>query len=311
MMEKTAKIFVAGHNGLVGSAIVRELKSMGYSNLLLRSRQALDLENQQAVNQFFQMERPDYIFLAAAKVGGIHANNIYRADFIYKNLLIQNNVIHAAKENQVKRLLFLGSSCIYPRACPQPIREEYLLTGPLEPTNEPYAIAKIAGIKMCEAYNSQYGTQFISVMPTNLYGPGDNFNLETSHVLPALLRKFHEAKVNNAKSVVIWGSGTPKREFLHVDDMAAACIYVINQEGATPMVNIGSGQEVKILELAQLLQETVDFKGELCFDASKPDGTPRKLLDTTRLQQLGWQAKIPLKEGLKSTYEWFLQSHLT
>ena len=310
-MEKTAKIFVAGHNGLVGSAIVRELKSMGYSNLLLRSRQALDLENQQAVNQFFQMERPDYIFLAAAKVGGIHANNIYRADFIYKNLLIQNNVIHAAKENQVKRLLFLGSSCIYPRACPQPIREEYLLTGPLEPTNEPYAIAKIAGIKMCEAYNSQYGTQFISVMPTNLYGPGDNFNLETSHVLPALLRKFHEAKVNNAKSVVIWGSGTPKREFLHVDDMAAACIYVINQEGATPMVNIGSGQEVKILELAQLLQETVDFKGELCFDASKPDGTPRKLLDTTRLQQLGWQAKIPLKEGLKSTYEWFLQSHLT
>lgn len=310
-MQKTDKIFVAGHNGLVGSAIVRTLETAGYNNLLLRKRCELDLENQAAVDDFFQTERPQFVFLAAAKVGGIHANNTQRAEFIKNNLCIQINVIHSAWKANVKRLIFLGSSCIYPRDCPQPMREEYLLTGPLEPTNEPYAVAKIAGIKMCEAYNSQYGTQFISVQPTNLYGQNDNFNLETSHVLPALLRKFHEAKVSQAETVTIWGSGSPKREFLHVDDMAAACVYLMEYPTPPALVNIGSGEEVSILELAQLIQSIVGFKGDLRFDGSKPDGTPRKFLDTALLKSLGWHSKLSLKEGLEKTYQWFLTSSHT
>lgn len=306
MFNKTAKIFIAGHKGLVGSAITRTLKEQGYTNLLLRDRTEVDLTNQQQVNRFFALEKPEYVFLAAAKVGGIHANNTYRGEFIYHNLAIQNNIIEAARTHNTKRVLFLGSSCIYPRDCPQPMREEYLLTGPLEPTNEPYAIAKIAGIKMCEAYNHQYGTNFTSVMPTNLYGPNDNFNLETSHVLPALIRKVHEAKVANADKVMVWGTGTPKREFLHVDDMASACIFVMQKEGFSDMVNIGSGEEVTIRELAETICDVVGFKGELQFDSSKPDGTMRKFLDISRLKQLGWEPSIKLRDGLKTTYDWFL-----
>ena len=306
-MQKNEKIFIAGHRGLVGSAMVRTLEQEGFTNLLQCGRDQLDLTQQQQVNAFFAKERPDYVFLAAAKVGGIQANNTYRGDFLYQNLAIQTHVIEAARQQSVKRLLFLGSSCIYPRHCPQPMREEYLLQGALEQTNEPYAIAKIAGIKLCENYNHQYGTQFASVMPTNLYGPGDNFDLENSHVLPALLRKAHEAKLNKAKNLVIWGTGTPLREFLHVDDMAAACLFVMKQQGHTAMLNIGSGQEVSIKQLAELVCEVVGFEGEIVFDPTKPDGTPRKLVDTTKLNELGWMAKVNLKEGLQTTYDWFVR----
>lgn len=308
-MKKDDKIFVAGHNGLVGSAIVRTLNASAYNNLILRSRSELDLENQAAVDDFFQQEKPKFVFLAAAKVGGIHANNTQRADFIANNLRVQTNVIHSAWKAGVQRLLFLGSSCIYPRNCPQPMHEKYLLTGALESTNEPYAVAKIAGIKMCEAYNSQHNTQFISVLPTNLYGPNDNFNLETSHVLPALLRKFHEAKISNSSSVIVWGSGTPKREFLHVNDMADACFYIMKHPTPSELINIGSGEEVSILELAKEIQSIVGFEGELHFDSSKPDGTPRKFLDCSQLESLGWKAKITLREGLEQTYQWFLENN--
>lgn len=309
-MKHNAKIFVAGHNGLVGSAITRSLIEAGYDHLLLRSKQELDLENQLAVQNFFASERPEYVFLAAAKVGGIYANNTYRAEFIYNNLQIQTNIIHTAWKTNVKRLMFLGSSCIYPRDCPQPMQEKHLLQSALEYTNEPYAIAKIAGIKMCEAYNHQYGTEFVSVMPTNLYGPQDNFNLETSHVLPALLRKCHEAKLQNAEELVIWGSGTPKREFLHVNDLALACIYLMNIEKIPhSMINIGSGEEISISSLASLICDVVGYKGKLCFDSSKPDGTPRKLLDSSKLHALGFHPSISLKSGLQQTYEWFLNNY--
>ena len=308
-MEKSAKIFVAGHKGLVGSALVRRLTKQGYQQLILQEKQALDLTQQQSVFDFFKSAQPDYILLAAAKVGGIHANNTLRGEFIYQNLMIETNIIEAARRFNTKRLLFLGSSCIYPRDCPQPIKEEYLLSGYLESTNEPYAIAKIAGIKLCEAYNSQYGTDFVSVMPTNLYGPQDNFDLTTSHVLPALLRKFHEAKISNTKQVSVWGSGSPRREFLHVDDLADACIFVMNQPNFKQMVNIGSGEEVTIKQLAELIAEIVQYQGQITFDSSKPDGTPRKLLDTSRLNALGWKAGISLQNGIRSTYEWFLKNH--
>ena len=302
-MNKNAKIYIAGQNGMVGSALVRKLKSEGYSNFVFRTSKELDLTDQQAVKQFFELEKPEYVFLAAAKVGGIHANNTFRAEFIYKNLMIQNNVIHYAYENQVKKLLFLGSSCIYPKMAPQPLKEEYLLTGLLEPTNEPYAIAKIAGIKMCEAYRSQYGCNFISVMPTNLYGPNDNYDLNNSHVLPALLRKFHTAKIENKDVVEVWGSGTPKREFLHVDDLASACYYLMLNYESSELVNIGTGTDVSIRELAELIKSIVGFEGELRFDSSKPDGTPRKLLDVSRLHNLGWQHKIALEDGIRSVYK--------
>jgi len=305
-MEKSSKIFIAGHRGLVGSAIVRALQSEGYSNLIMHDRKDLDLANQHDVNVFFSTVKPEYVFLAAAKVGGIYANNTYRGDFIYQNLAIQLNVIEAARQNAVKRLLFLGSSCIYPRQCPQPMQEEYLLQSALEPTNEPYAIAKIAGIKLCEAYNHQYGTDFASVMPTNLYGPGDNFDLQNSHVLPAILRKVHEAKVNKSKHVVIWGTGNAMREFLYVDDMASACMFIMNKDGYKDMLNIGTGHEVTIKQAADLICEVVGYSGELVFDTTKPDGTLRKLVDTTKLSRLGWAAKVELKQGLKRTYEWYL-----
>lgn len=304
-MDKNERVFVAGHRGLVGSAIVRALTNDGYTNLLTCGREKLDLTNQAAVNDFFAKERPQYVFLAAAKVGGIHANNTYRADFIYQNLVIQINVIDAAYKHGCKRLLFLGSSCIYPRHCPQPMKEEHLLHSPLEPTNEPYAVAKIAGIKLCEAYNFQYGTDFVSVMPTNLYGPGDNFHLENSHVLPALIRKAHEAKVNQAKSLTLWGTGKAMREFLHVDDMAEACLFIMKKQGHKEMLNIGMGHEVSIRELAELICKVVGYQGEILFDTTRPDGTPRKLVDTTKLNALGWKAKISLEQGLKNTYEWF------
>lgn len=307
-MHKEAKIYVAGHRGLVGSAILRKLRAEGYSNIVTRTHQELDLTNQQAVYQFFEVERPEYVFLAAAKVGGILANSTYPADFIRENLLIQTNVIDAAYRYGVKKLLFLGSSCIYPKFAPQPIKEEYLLTGALEPTNEPYAVAKIAGIKMCQAYNKQYGTNFISVMPTNLYGPGDNFDLETSHVLPALIRKFHEAKVTGAPYVVVWGSGTPRREFLHVDDLADACVFLMNNYDSSEIINIGVGEDLTIAELAQLIKKIVGYKGEIVFDRTKPDGTPRKLLDVSKLFNLGWRPRIRLEDGIRSTYEWFVQN---
>ena len=307
-MNKTDKIYVAGHRGLVGSAIVRNLEKNGYNNLLLRTSKELNLTNQADVNQFFETEKPDYIFLAAAKVGGIHANDTYPADFIRDNLQIQTNIIDAAYRNKAKKLLFLGSSCIYPKFAPQPMKEEYLLTGELEPTNEWYAIAKIAGIKMCQAYKKQYGFNAISLMPTNLYGPGDNFNLENSHVMPALIRKFHDAKVNNLPEVEVWGTGTPKREFLHVDDMADATVFLMNNYDAEQFVNVGVGEDVSIKELAEIVKETVGFEGELKFDSSKPDGTPRKLLDVTKLNEAGWRAKIKLVEGVKSTYLWFLDN---
>lgn len=307
-MNKTDKIYIAGHRGLVGSAIVRNLKKNGYNNFLFRTSKELDLTNQSDVNQFFESEKPDYIFLAAAKVGGIHANDTYPADFIRVNLQIQTNVIDAAYRNGAKKLLFLGSSCIYPKFAPQPMKEEHLLTGELEPTNEWYAIAKIAGIKMCQAYKKQYGFNAISLMPTNLYGPGDNFNLENSHVMPALIRKFHDAKINDLSAVEVWGTGTPKREFLHVDDMADASVFLMNNYDSSEFVNVGVGDDVTIRELAESVKQAVGYKGELNFDSSKPDGTPRKLLDVTRLKDIGWQADIQLSNGIKSTYEWFLDN---
>lgn len=308
-MDPESKIFVAGHRGLVGSAIVRRLTEGGYTDLITRTRSEVDLSNQDATNDFFAESRPEYVFMAAAKVGGIHANNAYPAQFIYENLAIACNVIHAAKDSGVKKLLFLGSSCIYPKLAAQPITEESLLTGELEPTNEPYAIAKIAGIKLCESYNREYGTNFISAMPTNLYGIGDNFDLETSHVLPALLRKCHEAKVRGDESFMVWGSGTPMREFLYADDLADACVFLMERCDASDLgshINIGTGQDVTIRELAEMVCEVVGFKGELHFDSSKPDGTPRKLLEVSRLTSLGWKASTSLKEGLAKTYEWFL-----
>ena len=304
-MQKQNKIYVAGHRGLVGSAIVRALQAQGYDNLILRAHKELDLLDQKTVTDFFQKEKPEYIFLAAAKVGGILANKTYPADFIYQNLQVQNNVIHNSYLHGVRKLLFLGSSCIYPRNCPQPIKEEYLLTGPLEPTNEPYAIAKIAGIKMCQSYNRQYGANFISVMPTNLYGPNDNFDLENSHVLPALIRKFHEAKINNQNEVVVWGTGAAKREFLHVDDLAEACVFLMNNYDSSEIINIGAGEDVTIKELAEMIKEVIGFTGDIMWDATKPDGTPRKLLDVSKLHNLGWKHKIGLSEGLKMAYEWY------
>jgi GDP-L-fucose synthase len=301
-MDKHAKIYVAGHRGMVGSAIVRNLVHKGYSNILVQTHQELDLLNQSAIFDFLQQEKPDYIFIAAAKVGGIHANNTYRADFIYQNLTIESNIIHGAHLAGVQRLCFLGSSCIYPRDCHQPIKEEYLLTGPLESTNEPYAIAKIAGIKLCESYNQQYGRQYVSVMPTNLYGPNDNYDLANSHVLPALLRKAHEAKVRGDQDLVIWGTGTPKREFLYVDDMAKACVFMMEKVINDGIFNVGTGVDVTVLELAEVVKEVVKFSGGIKFDASKPDGTPRKLLDVSRLTALGWQASIGLQQGVALAY---------
>ncbi len=302
-MNKQDKIYIAGHRGMVGSALLRNLEAAGYSNFVLRTSSELDLRNQQAVADFFAAEKPDYVFLAAAKVGGIIANNTYRADFIYENMMIQNNVIHQAYVHQVKKLMFLGSSCIYPKLAPQPLKEDYLLTGLLEPTNEPYAIAKIAGIKMCDAYRSQYGCNFISVMPTNLYGPNDNYDLNNSHVLPALLRKFITAKNSGAPSVNLWGTGSPKREFLHADDLAAACVYLMQTYDAEGLVNIGVGEDVSILELAQLVQKIVGYEGTIETDPSKPDGTPRKLMDVSKLTALGWKAHISLEEGIQRVYE--------
>jgi GDP-L-fucose synthase len=301
-MEKTAKIYVAGHRGMVGSAIVRRLQQEGYQNIITRTSAELDLRDQAAVNAFFAATVPDYVFLAAAKVGGIAANNKYRAEFIYDNLMIETNVIHASYAHQVKKLLFLGSSCIYPKMAPQPLKEEYILSGYLEHTNQPYAIAKIAGIEMCDAYRAQYGCNFISAMPTNLYGPNDNYDLESSHVLPALLRKFIEAKRASAPEVIIWGSGTPRREFLHVDDLARACLYLMLHYNDPGLVNLGVGHDISILDLAKLIQRTVGYTGQISFDASKPDGTPRKLLDIQKIQAIGWRPTIDLEDGLLSVY---------
>jgi GDP-L-fucose synthase len=306
-VEKNAKIYVAGHRGMVGSAILRKLQAEGYTNLLFRNSQELDLRNQQAVADFFASEKPDYVFLAAAKVGGIVANNTYRADFLYENLAIQNNVIHQAYLHGVQKLLFLGSSCIYPKLAPQPLKEEYLLTGLLEPTNEPYAIAKIAGIKLCDAYRDQYGCNFISVMPTNLYGYNDNYHPENSHVLPALIRKFHEAKTSGAASVTVWGTGSPLREFLFADDLADACYFLMQEYNEAGLVNIGTGLDLSIKDLALLIKEVVGFTGDLVFDTSKPDGTPRKLLDVSKLHTLGWKHRIALQEGLALAYQDFLK----
>lgn len=305
VMDKTARIFVAGHRGMVGSALVRRLSAGGYENLLLRTRQELDLLDQAAVHAFLRAERPDYVFVAAAKVGGIQANNVYRADFIYENLVIESNLVHGAYAAGVPGLMFLGSSCIYPRDCPQPIREEYLLTGPLEQTNEPYAIAKIAGLKLCESFNRQYGTRYVSVMPTNLYGPFDNFDLQSSHVLPALLRKAHEAKQRDDEGLVVWGSGRPMREFLHVDDMADACVFLMERGVTDGLFNVGTGTDVTIRELAETIRRVVGFTGRLDWDGSKPDGTPRKLLDVSRMAALGWRAQWSLEDGIRNTYEWY------
>ena len=302
-MNKDSKIYVAGHNGMVGSAIVRKLKDLGYTNIVTKSKKELDLTNQFLVNQFFHFERPEYVFLAAAKVGGIKANDQFRADFIYQNLMIQSNIIKASYDCGVKKLLFLGSSCIYPKFCEQPIKEEYLLTGTLEPTNDAYAIAKIAGIKMCQDFNKQYGTNYISVMPTNLYGPGDNYDLNNSHVLPAMIRKFHEAKLEEKDKVEIWGTGTPKREFLYVDDLADACIHLMLNYNDSEIVNIGTGQDVTIAELAIGIKNIVGFRGDIYFNTDMPDGTPRKLLDVSKLTSLGWTYKTSLKEGIQKTYE--------
>jgi len=335
-MEKNSKIYVAGHRGLVGSAIVKNLESKGYKNLLLKTHKELDLLDQQAVKEFFETEKPEYVILAAAKVGGIVANNTYRADFIYENLQIQNNVIHQSYLNGVKKLLFLGSTCIYPKNAPQPMKEDSLLTSELEYTNEPYAIAKIAGIKMCESYNIQYGTNFISVMPTNLYGPNDNFDLETSHVLPALLRKMHEAKLNNTPKVEIWGSGKPRREFLYSEDMADACVFLLenrdfkdtytesdgtndsctpnsikNKEIRNTHINIGTGVDISIKELAETIKKIVGYEGELYFDSSKPDGTMVKLTDPSKLHSLGWKHKVDLEEGISRVYEWYLKNDIS
>jgi GDP-L-fucose synthase len=325
-MEKNSRIYVAGHRGLVGSSILRRLKADGFTRLITKTHQELDLLCQNDVEIFFRSEKPEYVFLAAAKVGGILANDSFPAEFIYDNLMIQTNIIHAAYRGGVKKLLFLGSSCIYPKEAPQPMKEEYLLSGRLEPTNEPYAIAKIAGIKMCQSYNRQYGTYFISVMPTNLYGPGDNFNLETSHVLPALIRKFHEAKIrgrrseigdqgseikgkgiDNNDSVTIWGTGTPRREFLHVDDLADACIFLMKNYDESAIINIGVGDDISIRELAVLIADIVGFKGSIRYDSSKPDGTLRKLLDVSRLRSMGWESKISLRRGIEKTYRWYVE----
>lgn len=307
-MDKSAKIYVAGHRGMVGSAIVRRLKSAGYSNILTRTHADLDLTQQSKVTEFLTTERPDYVFLAAAKVGGIHANNVYRAEFLYQNLMIEANLVHGAWQAGVARMLFLGSSCIYPRDCPQPIKEEYLLTGALEQTNEPYAIAKIAGVKLCESYNRQFGTQYMSVMPTNLYGIDDNYDLNNSHVLPALIRKAHEAKLRGDRSYEVWGSGRPMREFLYGDDMADACVFLMEQEGIEPsLFNVGTGEDITIRELAETVMEIVEFKGAIVFDSSKPDGTPRKLLNVDRLRSLGWSARTTLRDGLRATYADFLK----
>lgn len=304
-MELNAKIYVAGHRGMVGSAIMRNLQKKGYTNIVTRTSAELDLRNQQAVADFFESEKPEYIFLAAAKVGGIQANNVYRADFIYENLMIQNNVIHHAHVSKAKKLMFLGSSCIYPKMAPQPLKEEYLLTGLLEDTNEPYAIAKIAGIKMCESYKRQYGCNFISVMPTNMYGPNDNYNLSNSHVLPALIRKFHDAKESNTPFVEMWGTGTPMREFLHADDLGDACVFLMNTYDGEQFVNIGSGTDLTIKDLALLIKDIVGYKGEIKHDLSKPDGTPRKLMDVSYIHSLGWKHSIELPEGIRQVYEDF------
>lgn len=306
-MEKNSKIYVAGHRGMVGSAIVRKLVAGGYTNIVFRTSAELDLKNQAAVEFFFKTEQPEYVFLAAAKVGGILANNTFRADFLYENLMIESNVIHQSYVHQVKKLLFLGSSCIYPKLAPQPLKEEYLLSGFLEETNEPYAIAKIAGIKLCESYRDQYGCNFISAMPTNLYGPNDNYDLKTSHVLPALIRKFSDAKERNLDAVEVWGSGTPLREFLHVDDLADACVFLINTYDAKEFVNIGKGDDISIRDLAELIKKTVGFEGSIKWDASKPDGTPRKLMDVSKMTALKWRPKIDLIDGIKSVYESYKQ----
>jgi len=316
-MEKNSKIYIAGHNGMVGSAIIRNLKLKGYDNLVFTPHPEYNLINQQQVIDFFSKERPDYVIDAAAKVGGILANNTYRAQFIYENMMMQNNLIHAAHEYKIKKLLFLGSSCIYPKLSVQPMKEEHLLTGELEYTNEPYAIAKISGIKMCENYYRQYGDNYISVMPTNLYGPYDNFDLKSSHVLPALIRKFHEAKINNAEYVEVWGTGKPKREFLYIDDLADACMYLLENVDAETLydkmevshINIGCGEDLSIAELADIIAEIVVFKGEIRYDSTKPDGTPRKLLDISRLLNLGWEPSLDLQEGIKKSYEWYLENH--
>lgn len=307
-MEKNSKIYVAGHRGLVGSAIVRELKKKGYINIIGKTHSELDLMDTSAVEEFFKIEKPEYVFLAAAKVGGILANSTYPADFIYENLQIQNNVIGMAKKYEVKKLMFLGSSCIYPKMCPQPIKEEYLLSGYLEETNEAYALAKISGLKMCQFFNKQYGTKFISVMPTNLYGPYDNFHPENSHVMPALIRRFHEAKVNEAKEVVVWGSGAPLREFLYSEDMADACIYLMETYEGNDFFNIGTGKEITIKDLAELIKDIVGYEGKIVWDSSKPDGTPRKLLDVSRLKKAGWTYKIELKDGIEKAYKWYLEN---
>ncbi len=309
-VEKQARIYVAGHRGMVGSAIVRKLEADGHENIITRTSSELDLRNQEAVASFFDTERPDYVFLAAAKVGGILANNIYRAEFLYDNLMIEANIIHSAYKSGVTKLLFLGSSCIYPKMAEQPLKEEYLLSGFLEPTNEPYAIAKIAGIKLCEAYRSQYGANFISAMPTNLYGPNDNYNLQGSHVLPALIRKFHEAKINDQPTVEVWGTGSPRREFLHADDLADACVYLMNSYDGEQFVNIGTGEDVTIRELAEMVQKAVGYEGELRWDSSKPDGTPRKLMDVSRLHAMGWKHTTDLGDGIERTYQDFLANEV-
>jgi Nucleoside-diphosphate-sugar epimerases len=307
-MNHSDKIYIAGHTGLVGSAILRSLQAQGYARFLLRTIDELDLTKQSLVESFLQQEKPDYVFLAAAKVGGIHANNTYPADFIYINLQIQTTILHAAYQAGVKKLCFLGSSCIYPKFSPQPIKEDSFLDGKLEPTNEPYAIAKIAGIEMCQAYNRQYGTNYISVMPTNLYGLHDNFDLKSSHVLPALIRKFIEARKEGTPSVTVWGTGTPKREFLFVDDLADACVYLMNHYDGSEIVNIGVGEDVTILELANIIKEEVEYNGTIVFDTTKPDGTPQKLLDVSKIHQLGWKAKTPLREGIRKTIQWYLEN---
>ena len=307
-MNKEDKIYIAGHLGMVGSAIMRKLKSEGFQNFITKTLTELDLRSQTEVALFFEEEKPDYVFLAAAKVGGIVANNTYRAEFLYDNLMIQNNIIHQSYENNVKKLLFLGSSCIYPKLAPQPLKEDALLTGLLEPTNEPYAIAKIAGIKMCDAYRDQYGCDFISVMPTNLYGPNDNYDLKNSHVLPALIRKFHEAKIEGKKRVEIWGTGSPLREFMHVDDIASACYFLMQNYSSSGFVNIGVGKDVSIKDLALMIKKIVEFEGELTFDTSKPDGTPRKLMDVSKLNNLGFKYSIELEDGIRSVYKAYINS---
>ncbi len=309
-MDKDSKIYIAGHRGLVGSAIMRRLEIEGCKNLITHTHAELDLTRQEKVEEFFREERPDYVFLAAARVGGIYANNAYPAEFIYSNLTIQTNIIHASYVFKVKKMLFLGSSCIYPKNCPQPMKEEYLLGGPLEPTNEPYAVAKIAGIKMCQAYNRQYGTNFLSVMPTNLYGPNDNFDLKTSHVLPALIRKFHEAKIKGQSEVEIWGTGSPRREFLHVDDLADACLFLMKNYNSSEIVNIGVGKDQTIRELAEIIAGLTGFKGSIRFDSGKPDGTPVKRLDVSKINSIGWRARIGMEQGIAETYKWYAENNV-